>query len=102
MERQNKEMGKGMKEEKKRAKSMPDAAGGGGVEEVKRRAVKGGMWVLGLRFIERGFGVLRLIILARLLSPSDFGLMGIAMLMMGVLNTFSQTGFQAVLVSTIS
>jgi len=56
------------------------------------------MWVFGLRFTNRGLGFVRTIILARLLAPSDFGLLGIAMLAISTLETFSQTGFQAALI----
>ena len=42
--------------------------------------------------------ILRTTVLARLLAPEDFGLFGIAMLALSVLETFSQTGFQAALV----
>ncbi len=43
-------------------------------------------------------GFVRTIILARLLAPSDFGLLGIAMLSITILETFSQTGFQSALI----
>lgn len=42
--------------------------------------------------------MIRLIILARILAPNDFGLMGIAMLTMIALETFSQSGFQQALI----
>jgi len=42
--------------------------------------------------------LVRLIILARILAPRDFGLMGMAMLALAVLESFSQIGFQAALV----
>jgi O-antigen/teichoic acid export membrane protein len=42
--------------------------------------------------------LIRLVILARILSPNDFGLFGIALLAMSTLETFSQTGFQTALV----
>ena len=48
--------------------------------------------------IERIFSFLRLIILARILVPADFGLLGIAMLTMMTLENFSQTGFEAALI----
>ena len=54
--------------------------------------------MFGLRIINRGLGFVRTIILARLLAPSDFGLLGIAMLAIATLETFSQTGFQAALI----
>jgi len=43
-------------------------------------------------------GAIRTIIFARLLSPEDFGLFGIAMLSLSILDTFSQTGFQSALI----
>ena len=67
-------------------------------ETLSQKVLKGGFWVFFLRIVNRGFGLIRLIILARILSPSDFGLMGIALLTMSTLETFSQTGFQAALI----
>jgi len=51
-----------------------------------------------MRFVHQVFYLGRLIILARLLAPKDFGLMGIALLTMMTLETFSQTGFQEALI----
>jgi len=65
---------------------------------LSQRVVKGGFWVFFLRIVNRGFSLIRLIILARILAPSDFGLMGIALLTMSTLETFSQTGFQTALI----
>jgi len=67
-------------------------------ETLSQKVVKGGFWVFFLRIVNRGFSLVRLIILARILSPDDFGLMGIALLTMSTLETFSQTGFQAALI----
>lgn len=67
-------------------------------ESLSKKVVRGGMWVFGLRIISRGLGFIRTIILARLLAPEDFGLLGIAMLAIATLETFSQTGFQAALI----
>jgi len=67
-------------------------------ESLSKKVVRGGMWVFALRFTNRGLGFVRTIILARLLAPSDFGLLGIAMLAIATLETFSQTGFQAALI----
>jgi len=46
----------------------------------------------------RGFALIRTWILARLLAPEDFGMAGIATLAVGVLEAFSQTGFDRALV----
>jgi len=67
-------------------------------ETLSQKVVKGGFWVFFLRIVNRGFSLIRLIILARILSPNDFGLMGIALLTMSILETFSQTGFQQALI----
>jgi len=49
-------------------------------ESLSKRVVRGGIWVFAMRIINRGLGFIRTIILARLLAPEDFGLLGIAML----------------------
>ena len=67
-------------------------------ESLSRRVVKSGFWVFALRITDRVFYLTRLIILARILSPNDFGLLGIAMLAMLTLENFSQTGFQVALI----
>ena len=67
-------------------------------EPLSRRVIKGGTWVLGLRFSCRVLSFIRTIILARLLAPEDFGLLGIAMLSIAFLDTFSMTGFETALI----
>jgi lipopolysaccharide exporter len=67
-------------------------------EPLSRRVVRGGIWVFALRITNRGLGFIRTIILARLLAPQDFGVLGIAMLAIATLETFSQTGFHAALI----
>jgi len=67
-------------------------------ERLSQRVVKSGLWAFALRAVNRAFRFIRLIILARVLAPEDFGLMGIALLTMATLDTFSQTGFQAALI----
>lgn len=65
---------------------------------LSSRVVRGGLWVFGLRIVEIGLGIIKLIILARLLAPDDFGLFGIALLAISTLETFSQTGSQTALI----
>lgn len=62
------------------------------------RSIRGGMWVFTAQVIGKGFGIVRLIVLARLLAPEDFGLMGIAMLAISTLETFSKTGIETALI----
>lgn len=54
--------------------------------------------MVGLKVTLHIIGFARLVIVARLLAPSDFGLMGIALLLKGVIETFSQTGFEQALI----
>lgn len=65
---------------------------------LSQRTVRGSFWVFFLRIVQQIFGLTRLLILARILAPHDFGLMGIALLTMSTLETFSQTGFQVALI----
>lgn len=65
---------------------------------LSQRVLKSSFWVFFLRIFNQGFSLLRLIILARILSPNDFGLMGIALLTMSILETFSETGLQQALI----
>jgi O-antigen/teichoic acid export membrane protein len=54
--------------------------------------------MVGLRIAQQILGLTRLVILARLLSPRDFGVMGIAILTMGAIETLTLTGFETALV----
>ena len=61
-------------------------------------ASKGAFWVFLLRVIQLLLQTIKLMILAHLLDPYNFGLMGVALLTMAVLETFSTTGFEAALI----
>lgn len=67
-------------------------------ENLSSLVVRGGIMVTILKFIERILTMVRLVILARLLSPKDFGLMGIALLILTIFDTFSQTGLRQALI----
>lgn len=67
-------------------------------EGLYQRTIRSGFWVFALRITEQLFNIVRLIILARVLAPNDFGLMGIALLALASLETFTQTGFQQALI----
>ena len=69
-------------------------------ESFSKKVIQGSVWIFSLRIINRGLGFIRTIILAKLLSPDDFGLLGIAMLAISTLETFTETGFQTALVQT--
>ncbi|MFZ1946546.1 MAG: lipopolysaccharide biosynthesis protein [bacterium] len=62
------------------------------------RAVRGGMWVFALSVSQEILALARLVILARLLSPDDFGLAGIAVIALTTLDTLTSTGFDTALI----
>ena len=55
--------------------------------DLYRRTVKGGFWVFALRILTQAISYVRYIILVRELAITDIGLLGIAMLMIQVLQT---------------
>ena len=65
---------------------------------LSQRVAYAGFWALALRGTLHGFSTGRTVVLARLLAPGDFGLMGLALLVLGLLETFTQTGFRAALI----
>lgn len=65
------------------------------------RTVKGGLWMTATNVADRALQVVLLVVLARLLAPADFGLMGIALLTLGALRRLSRVGFQEALIQRI-
>jgi lipopolysaccharide exporter len=67
-------------------------------DRLSQRVMHAGFWAFMLRIADRLIGLAQMVVLARLLAPEDFGLFGIALLALSVLETFSQTGFNAALI----
>ena len=67
-------------------------------ESLKQKTVKGVTWTFTEQVLTRGVNFLIGIILARLLSPTDYGLVGI----LGVFLTISQTLINGGLTSALS
>lgn len=65
---------------------------------LPQKMVQGGVWLSSLKIVRKVFSLIRLIIIGRILAPSDFGLMGIALLTMSALETFSAFGFKQALI----
>ena len=63
-----------------------------------KKIVSGGAWSLGVRGLQQGLNIMRIIIIARLLSPTDIGLFGVALLVLTILDSLSRTGFQEALI----
>lgn len=63
-----------------------------------RDMLRGSAWMIGLRWAMRLTGVVSTIALARLLSPDDFGVVAIAMIVVGLFETLSDTGQGAAII----
>ena len=62
------------------------------------RVARGAGWVFVGKIIGQVLNLIKLVVLARLLSKTDFGLFGIVMLAIATLQTFSGTGFTQALI----
>jgi len=71
------------------------AAGGG---DLHKRTVRGAGWFFGMKAFRQVLELIRLGVLARLLTKADFGLLGTALLTMGILDTFTKLGFGAAII----
>src|SRR3990167_2165686 len=63
-----------------------------------KTVIMGASWIGGLKLFSRLVSILRTIIIARILSPSQFGIFGIATLALSLIETFTETGINIVLV----
>jgi O-antigen/teichoic acid export membrane protein len=68
---------------------------GGSTEEM---AIQSGIWVTGINVADRALQLVNVIILARLLSPEAFGLLGIALVVLAAFQQLSKLGFDEALV----
>ncbi|MCK5564816.1 MAG: lipopolysaccharide biosynthesis protein [Planctomycetes bacterium] len=66
--------------------------------DLFKRSVKGSFWVFALRLVVQIVSFGRWIVLARFLAVEDMGLLGIGMLTMQILATFTNTGFHSALI----
>lgn len=61
---------------------------------LKARIARGSLILATGSFFERGMGLIRVMILARILAPGDFGLMAIVMSVLAVLSSLTDIGVQ--------
>lgn len=67
-------------------------------ESLTHKVIQGGFWIFLARGLVQVTGIINSVILARLLAPSDFGLMGIALMTLGMLEGLTNMGFREALV----
>lgn len=68
---------------------------------VLQRSVKSGIWMTATKFSARSLQIFLLIVLARLLSPRDFGLVGIALLTLAATKQFTNIGLNQALIQQV-
>jgi lipopolysaccharide exporter len=66
--------------------------------KVGRQVAAGAAWMVALKFIERGIGFVSTLVLARLLLPSDFGLVAMAMAVFAFVEIAGSFGFDLALI----
>ena len=54
--------------------------------------VRGAIWMIAMRWMMRSMGLFSTVVLARLLTPDDFGVVAIALIMVGLLETIAYLG----------
>lgn len=67
-------------------------------DNLGQRTANAGAWAFALSMSNRLLATARTIVIARFLAPTDIGLMGIALLLASLVQTFTQTGFRAALI----
>ncbi|WP_291299253.1 lipopolysaccharide biosynthesis protein [Elioraea sp.] len=60
--------------------------------QLGRAMVRGSAWMIASRWVLRLIGLVSTVVLARVLTPADFGLVAMAMLVVGAVEVFGQTG----------
>ncbi len=68
------------------------------LSQLKSHIAKGAAWVIGARLLARIFAVANIAVLARLLTPADFGVVAAAWTALALLTSFTAFEFDAVLV----
>ncbi|QSG11361.1 MATE family membrane protein, Rfbx family [Halapricum desulfuricans] len=66
--------------------------------DLATRTARSGVWLTVTNISQRVLELIALLVLARLLTPADFGLLGIALLVLTGLDRFSQLGFSSALI----
>jgi lipopolysaccharide exporter len=67
-------------------------------DDAKTSLFKGALWAIGMRWSVKSIGLISTAILARVLKPEDYGVVAMAFLVVGLVETFLNTGAAAALV----
>lgn len=70
------------------------------LKQINTEIAKGAVWMVAFKLIDRGVGLVSTIVLARLLAPADFGLIAIAMMLLGALQLLFAFNFDVHLIQS--
>ena len=62
------------------------------------KLIKSSFFIIAIRLVQRGIGIFSFLILARILTPEDFGIVSIATLLVFLCDILSETGAQQYIV----
>ncbi len=65
---------------------------------ISQKVITGAIWYVAMRWSMRGLGLISTAILARLLTPADFGLVAIALAVTGLMEALSSIGIETAIV----
>lgn len=68
------------------------------ISDLKVMVIRSGFWSICGNWVSKIIGIAKMVILARLLSPVDFGLMGLAVVCIGLIKVLSEIGHEAALI----
>ena len=71
------------------------------IASLRRDMIVGSLWMVLMRWSVRGIGLISTIILARILVPQDFGLIAMASILVGLLETLSSFGVDFALIQNV-
>jgi len=66
-------------------------------QTIYKHMLAGSIWALAMRWGIRGIGLISVVILARLLTPMDFGIVAMGSLLIGLIDGFAELGTGALL-----
>ncbi|MCX8004031.1 MAG: oligosaccharide flippase family protein [Burkholderiaceae bacterium] len=66
--------------------------------EIQRQAAKGAAWMFAFKLVDRSLGLISTLILVRLLSPADFGVVAMAMAFIALAELLAGFGFDIALI----
>lgn len=78
--------------------ARPDPGAAEDLASMSGHMVRGSLWMVAMRWALRLIGLTSTVILARLLSPADYGVVAMAMAIVGFLNVFTFTNFDLALI----